>query len=164
LTKPRPRLAILPDASVGMRRWLVSGEHNHWYYRQVMLNNSMEMIWREHCVAVLTHWVLRHPGTRPRLWWRWDAPSPRKRLGGEGEPLVYEKTHRDDPYNFGIPRTWHFIDDNLPCYESEPAYLQRLHLFLPGEKKRVKRSDFLPVMVRGCYDDPKTYWRATVLE
>ena len=47
--------------------------------------------------------------------------------------------------------------------KSEPAYLQQLDLFLPGEKRRIKRSDFLSVMVRGCYDDQLTYWRATVL-
>jgi hypothetical protein len=148
-----------------MRRWLISAENNHWYYRQVLLNSSLEMIWREHRVAVLTHWVLRHPGSRPRLWWRWDATSPRLRLGGKGEPLVYGQSPSDDAYALGIARIWHFTDEaDLPRYESEPAYLQRLDLFLPGEKRRIKRSDYLPVRVCGKYDDVKTYWRATVLE
>jgi hypothetical protein len=34
--------------------------------------------------------------------------------------------------------------DDPPVYESEASYLDRLGLFLPGEKKRLKKADFEP--------------------
>ena len=87
-----------------------------------------------------------------------------KRLGGAGEPLIYERTSRDDPYTFGIPRTWHFTDEaDLPRFESEAAYLRRLNLLSPHEKNHIRRSDYLPVLVRGAHDDPRTFWRAAVI-
>jgi hypothetical protein len=148
-----------------MQRWLLSAERNTWYYQSVWRNQSLEEIWREHAAEILSHWTKRHPGTRPKLWWKYDAIKPRLRLGGKSEPLVYGQSSSDDAYALGIARIWHFTDEaDLPRYESEPAYLQRLGMFFPGEKRRVKRSDYNPVFVRGAHDDPLTYWRATVLE
>ena len=164
MTKPRPRLAILPDASVGMRRWLVC-----WREQSLVLSPSHAQQLAGDDLArarddVVAHWAKRHPGTRPRLWWRWDAPSPRLRLGGKGEPLVYEKT----------PATMNMISafrefgtsTNPICLLTSRSLriFNNSTLFFPGEKRRVKRRDYLPVIVRGSYDDPKTYWRATVLE
>ena len=57
MTKPRPRLAILPDASFGLRQWLLTGEVNHWYFRQVMMNTPLETIWREHADNVVADFV-----------------------------------------------------------------------------------------------------------
>jgi hypothetical protein len=46
-----------------------------------------------------------YPGTRPARWWRYDAPEPRRRLGGIGTPasevLSYKPT-----YSFGLPWIW----------------------------------------------------------
>ena len=35
--------------------------------------------------------------------------------------------------------------DDPPMFESEASYLDRLGLFLPGEKKRLKKADWDPV-------------------
>ena len=33
--------------------------------------------WTQHKAAVLQAWVADHPGTRPPIWWRLDAPEER---------------------------------------------------------------------------------------
>src|SRR5258708_7155035 len=60
-------------------------------------------LWRQHGAKIVTAWAVRHAGTRPSVWWVWDAPrhpagqfrghswdgklvEPRKRLGGVGRP------------------------------------------------------------------------------
>jgi hypothetical protein len=39
-------------------------------------------------------------------------------------------------------------DLDPPMFESEASYLQRLGLLLPGERKRLRRADFSPVVIR----------------
>jgi hypothetical protein len=34
--------------------------------------------------------------------------------------------------------------DDPPTYESQAAYLERHHLFLPGERRRLTKKDFDP--------------------
>lgn len=40
-------------------------------------------LWNAYRRVVLAWWVQHHPGTRPPLWWRFDAPGQRRR--GESE-------------------------------------------------------------------------------
>jgi hypothetical protein len=47
--------------------------------------------WTEHKQAILRAWIADHPGTRPRIWWRLDAPEERPE--GESE-AAYLKRHR----------------------------------------------------------------------
>ena len=62
-------------------------------------------IWDAVRDEIMSWWPERHPGTRPKAWWRLDAPrwddpwegwychgtfaEPRRRLGGKGTP-IYE--------------------------------------------------------------------------
>jgi hypothetical protein len=39
-------------------------------------------LWREHGREIVRLWAEHRPGRRPALWWRFDAPEPRRRLGG----------------------------------------------------------------------------------
>jgi hypothetical protein len=103
-----------------------------------------------------------------------ELPEPRKRLGGIGTPayevLNYMPSFQfglptiwisptDVDYynreglfkhvapnpNSAGPFTGVAIDSNdPPIFESEASYLDRHGLFLPGEKKRLKKSDFEP--------------------
>jgi hypothetical protein len=83
---------------------------------------AAEELWREHHEAVLTDWVGRFPGTRPSLWWRFDAPrmpegafpgcyydgtlpEPRQRLGGVGTP-AFEALANVPRFAFGLPVDW----------------------------------------------------------
>ena len=71
---------------------------------------------------VLAVWLEEHPGTRPRTWWRVDAPrqpagrwpgcfwdgvleEPRLRLGGIGTP-AHEVLNYVPAYYSGIPYPW----------------------------------------------------------
>ena len=71
---------------------------------------------------------IRHkPGTRPWGWWKFDAPGPRRRLGGTGEMT--------GPLAFGRPWQTAGIDPyDEPTYEGEADYLERLNLLTDGER------------------------------
>jgi hypothetical protein len=122
-------------------------------------------LWREHRAAVLAWWVGEHPGTRPRWWWRHDAPGPRQRLGGIGTPR-HERLADVARYEFGLPVGWITQRDiktyealgpplgvppidlnDPPLFESEAAYLDRIGLLVAGERKRLSAADFEPARV-----------------
>jgi hypothetical protein len=43
----------------------------------------------------------------------------------------------------GIPQCWAgFIASDPPVFESEPTYIRRHRLWLPGEERRVRERDF----------------------
>jgi hypothetical protein len=66
---------------------------------------TLRQAWRQNAEWIVGRWAEAHPGSRPKHWWRWDAPEPRKRLGGVGTPahqvLAYELV-----YDRGIPGYW----------------------------------------------------------
>src|SRR5262249_55532651 len=109
--------------------------------------------------AIVARHADHRPGARPFLWWKFNAPEPRKRLGGAGDPLFQCSAHAEE-YIWGVPRYWRtdgnsyitrgtpISDSDPPCFESSAAYLRRLQLFLPGEKRRIVRSEFEPNFVR----------------
>jgi hypothetical protein len=63
-------------------------------------------LWEEQRDEVLSAYIADNPGSRPSLWWKYDAPE---------EP-----------------------DGS----ETEAMYLKRHCLFLPGERKRLRKEDF----------------------
>lgn len=68
------------------------------------------------------------PRRRPAAWWRYDAPEPRRRLGGRGEPAD------ESDLWLGVPAAWLSIDPrDPPRYESQATYLERLELLSPDE-------------------------------
>lgn len=121
----------------------------------------LEQSWPVVREQVLEQWVAAHPGTRPDGWWTFDAPEPRRRLGGSGTPS-HEVLNCTVTLVKGIPAYWIDADDvevfgalrakdrrppfdgvavdagDPPRFESEAAYLDRHpRLFLPGERPRV---------------------------
>jgi hypothetical protein len=150
----RPYRDRLPPEA---EEWLHTGEINSsWYY---LTKISPRELWDIHRDRIVREHVEREAGTRPRLWWRWEAKQMRQRLGGVGTPL-HECSAQVPSFEFGIPRSWKKVKDwhlsrgvpiseaDPPRYESEAAYLERLNLWLPGEKACVKRADWRPVEVR----------------
>jgi hypothetical protein len=128
---------------------------------------SLLELWEANRQAILEEWAEIAPGTRPSLWWRWDAPrspvgtwpgwhvdgkveDPRRRIG---EPLgarLYGPECR-----FGIPLKWVQDPDprDPPAFEAQASYLKRHGLFLPGEEKRLQKADFAPDIVVYVRDD-----------
>lgn len=118
---------------------------------------AVEAAWRAHGAKLVEYWASdpeghegtllepapAGPGHRPWGWWAFEAPEPRKRVGGTGEPS-------DRPWcpaprlSFGRPAVWETWNaDDPPRFETEAAYLDRLDLWLAGERKRA--GEFLLV-------------------
>jgi hypothetical protein len=160
MTKPIPRRDRRPvSPPVGLRRWLISGERNHWYYLD--RRDPVEAVWAEHCDDVVLHHIKRHPGTRPKLWWRYSAPEPRRRVGGIGTPLHECGGAWAELYEYGVPADWRTPRQNgylthgvpisaefPPMFESEPHFLRRHGLLLPEERRRLRQHHFEPVVLR----------------
>lgn len=86
-----------------------------------------QALWRKYRRLVLAEWSVRHPGTRPRLWWRYDAPEPRRQIGGSGRPAWEHAPAIAPHYLMGIPAQMVDVDpDDPPVFETERDYLERI--------------------------------------
>jgi hypothetical protein len=123
-------------------------------------------LWRALGVEAVREHARVRPGSRPRLWWRHDAPEAlRRRLGGTGEtwggaqPDPVSRTN----IHYGMPSdgswAWRGVDPcDPPLFEGQAAYLDRLGLWLPGERRRAAADLFAPeavaVLGDACLGDP----------
>jgi hypothetical protein len=121
-------------------------------------HGNMEQLWNQNCDVILAEHVKENPGTRPALWWRYDAPrlpigtfpgchydgklpQTRERTGGNGTP-AHEVQAVLPAFAYGIPTVWVGLDENYPpAFESQAAYLKRHGLLMTGEERR---ADFEP--------------------
>ena len=128
-------------------------------------DEKVKAAWKTVGADLLAEHVKKFPGSRPWAWWEFDAPERRLRVGGTGTPRHEAFPTKNPRYRFGVPQDWiverevnfylrrgriigkAFDENDPPTFESEPAYLRRLGLLLPGEEKRLKDSDFAPVPV-----------------
>ncbi len=115
--------------------------------------------WDEIRKKLVEDYIAKHPGARPFLWWRLDAPNVelveheeleptvvmRRRIGGSGSLVG------DPRWSFGVPR---FVDaadppraNDLPTFESQASFLRRHRLLRVSEKRRLKKRDFEPETV-----------------
>jgi hypothetical protein len=148
---PRKQRPQLPLAAY---RWLLQGQRSSWFYLNIHAEDEQRAFWNANRDAVVAWYIKRRPGFRPLLWWRFDAPEPRRQLGGIGTPLhecsavarhleygvpAEWRTERDDGYlREGVP----ISDDDPPLFESEANYLRRHGLLLPGERQRLHRRSY----------------------
>ena len=161
-TRKRTTRKRIEDVSAS--EWALMMDEDADSFAYFLSNEGLRDLWERCRDLVLDKWVRTRPGTRPSLWWRFDAPrepagthpgyfydgalpQPRKRLGGTGTPahevLAYVPSTR-----YGIPSEWKDIDhSDPPVYESEAAYLERHGLLLPGERRMLRKADFEPVKV-----------------
>ena len=117
--------------------------------------------WRAFGSEILARWITKWPGTRPSCWWRFDAPEPRRRLGGHGTPSHGALAHADELI-FGLPARWigdwwiekhglnveRFDPEDPPRFESQSAFLHRLGLLMPGEARHLARAPAEEVLPR----------------
>jgi hypothetical protein len=110
-------------------------------------------LWRQNEDELVAEWSEQHPGCRPAGWWEFSAIEARHWVDAEGiarPPDIGPDwcLWRD---SWGI-----VLDDRagrrVVAVESEPSYLARLGLFLPGERRRLPRNAFAPVVVAEAYD------------
>lgn len=123
-------------------------------------------LWELAREAMVEAWAAKHPGTRPWAWWRWDAPEPRRRVGGTGTP-AHEVLAHLPWHQLGIPVSWitprevefygtgfHGVavdPDDPPAFESQGEYLKRHGLLLDGEKPGSLDPEF--ITMEGMHDD-----------
>ncbi len=118
-------------------------------FRSISFANVAQVLWKAHHEEILARWSVKHRGTRPSCWWRFDAPTDaRHRVGGVGvpgeDPLCDERR---------FPMFWKSVDaKNPPLFESEAAYLKRLGLLFPGEARRIRKEDLDPAPL------PRMHW------
>jgi hypothetical protein len=86
----------------------------------------------------LEEWIEEYPGTRPESFWLYSAPELRRLTGGSCR-LIEGATRC---HKTGIPYFDWFGVTDLPLVESEPAFLDRFNLWLPGERARVPADAF----------------------
>jgi hypothetical protein len=167
-TTPR-RGTTLGDSDAD--RWLRCETCGFYEFRP---DEELAALWREHCDDIVEEHVADLPGTRPQRWWEFDSKEPRKRLSGIGTPdfevLNYKPSFsfgiplswidQSDCDYYNRAGLFKHIAPNQnstgtftgvaidpldpPVYESQAAYLDKHGLFLPGEKKRLKKPDFEP--------------------
>ncbi len=79
---------------------------------------TLRGLWNLHRGEILATWAVERPGSRPAVWWRWDAPrcdctdhrvdlgpELRRRLGGIGDAFPRQVTHTSQSV-CGIPWQW----------------------------------------------------------
>jgi hypothetical protein len=113
------------------------------------------VVWRENADRVVAEFAAENPGQRTLLWWRFDAPEPRRRLGGTGTAWN-EWAPCGPSFEYGVPAYWCRQGGSFPAgavpidprdpprFEAQATFLQRLGLLLPGEGKRLTEADFEP--------------------
>ena len=69
------------------------------------LTPKMKNAWLSCREEVMPEWIKKNPCTRCYMWWKRDAPEPRRRLGGIGTP-AHEVLAYAPLFSFGIPVSW----------------------------------------------------------
>ncbi len=104
------------------------------------LGESREVMWAAVRDEILAEWIAERPGTRPRMWWRLDAPrwadpynrgtmaEPRRRMGGTGTP-VFECLAYSPAFECAVPKQF-VAADELEYYAEGGGLQNHDH---PGE-------------------------------
>jgi hypothetical protein len=161
-TKRGVKLSMVPD----IWQWLNDEITELDSLEVLMLYDADRLkIWREYRDEILEHWIESKPGTRPRLWWAYDAPRDRefrkgtylentfaiarRQLGGAGVP-AWQQLSYVPVFDKGIPSIWLDYDaDDPPVFESEFCYFNRYGLL--NKKETVKHDR--PEVVKYYVDD-----------
>jgi hypothetical protein len=157
MTAPIPqRSRRLPLAAY---RWLLSEAKSSWYYLELGTDeDAQRAFWEQHRNTVVQHHIKRFPGSRPRLWWRMDAPGPRRRVGGIGDTLA-SCSNTVLVHIYGVPMHWvtgseRYLTGGVPIsvasppkFESETNYLRRHNLLLPEERSRLLPHHYEPWVI-----------------
>jgi hypothetical protein len=159
--------ALTDEIGAGWERWGLEAD------QPVFLKGpSAADLWMQYSEVVLARWRDAHPGSRPSLWWRFNAPRmphgvypgcfwdgvlpvPRVRVGGVGSALQEVSAHVPRTY-LGVPIDWPEPEDdpqapiiaidreNPPLFESQASYLERFDLLGTAERRRLVRNAFDP--------------------
>lgn len=87
-------------------------------------------------IKIIPGWFLRPVpipwGTRPACWWQFEATEGRRMIGGDRRNIW-----PGSPLWLGVPKL--YTKANHGCeFESQPDYLRRYGLLMPGEANKIK--------------------------
>lgn len=87
--------------------------------------DALETAWHEQRDAILPAWLKDRPGTRPIAWYAFEAPGPRRFIGGIAEPVSW------------LLSNWICRPDVVDSqHEREVDYLRRHGLLIGDEAER----------------------------
>lgn len=93
--------------------------------------------WARIGAELVAEYRKKNSGCRPWAWWIFDAPEPRRMIGGSGKPRVFEKDFLG-AVTFGIPRCILGEKPKKPArFESQAEFLQRHGLLTAAEKRAI---------------------------
>ena len=98
--------------------------------------------WEDLGAGLLQLHISHSPGTRPWAWWLVVAPERRRRVDGKVHP--HDDGSTPIPWNtlsYGLPGYLQTEDHFAAIYESQTAYLHRLQLLTPGERRALDEVD-----------------------
>jgi hypothetical protein len=118
-------------------------------------------LWALFRERILSDWLDARPGTRPRSWWRCEAPRDEKLgqgwyyhadmiqgrllLKGSGRP-AWCKYNLVPSWHYGIPAHWTGGDPGALVFESQFDYLRRHELLVKGERRSSSEPEFVPAL------------------
>ena len=119
-------------------------------------------VWATIADRAVSEWSAQYPGTRPASWWFWSAPELRRLTRGTYTGV--KGMHRCHETGIAYIGDW---EDDPPLVESQPTFLDRLNLWIPGERDRVPSAAFAkqlfshalttaPGSARGCDGEDDT--------
>jgi hypothetical protein len=126
-------------------------QHDSVYTVHALTGEELRAACIEHRAAIVSDWIRHSPGTRPSAWWRFDSPEPRRLLSGEGGTWPACRWS----FAFGLPTVWRCGE---PTFETQSAYLRRLQLRLPGERRAIREPHPSPLEL--VYESWQGYSRA----
>ncbi|MDO8500460.1 MAG: hypothetical protein Q7S20_01295 [Gemmatimonadaceae bacterium] len=180
---PRPRRAARdrrPEITTFERRWAFGEPLGEYAIQEFFTSPArLRAVWEELRDEAVAAWAEARPGTRQPNWWDYDAPEPRRRLGGIGDELSAVLAHVES-WNCGIPSAFYTEEDSSdypgealwnhaqerpavaldPCdpprYESQAAYLDWHALLTAGERSRLERDGWPGDEIIEYDEDPET--------
>jgi hypothetical protein len=154
---------VREELQVSMRTYLLSGNWKEIVAAadasgdrlvQVLFHvHEHPRLWAESQHELIDEWIAERPGTRPAGFWEFAAFEPRRWVNNDGVA-----TAPDIGPDWCLWRDqWGIVLDDragrrVVAVESEPNYLARLGLFLPGERRRLPRDAFEPIVVAEAFD------------
>jgi hypothetical protein len=117
-------------------RLLQGRDWQHLDKTPALTESQLLTAWQTHRDTVLPQWVAHFPGTRPWVWWAYEAPERRTRVDKRKHPYEDGSTPTQwQVLSYGLPRYLQTEDHFTALYESETSYLIRHGLLTPSEKQ-----------------------------
>jgi hypothetical protein len=94
-----------PQLTQGEIDWLLDGENPDDLLYWLFDDTRGKLLWEAHRQWALKEFCRHNPGRRPWPWWKFEAPEPRRRLGGIGTPC-HECLAVTPWYQYGLPTSF----------------------------------------------------------